>query len=76
MPNNGIKVNMRNQSALSHQIKVGDTVAYRLRTGESVHTVRGKVTALYNTQCGILADIEWEWIGPPNRVDVLNLAKV
>lgn len=68
---------MLNHSAMSDQIQVGETVAYKLRTGEPVPTAQGKVTALFNTQSGeTLAEIEWDWIGPPKRVNVMCLVKL
>jgi hypothetical protein len=58
------------------EIQVGDRVAYRLGTGEPAAGIRGKVIAMFNTQDGqTLADVEWNRLGPPKRLSVMNLTK-
>ena len=60
----------------SDEIQVGDCVAYRLGTGEMVHYARGKVIGLFNIRDGqTLADVEWDDLGPPKRLNVMNLTK-
>jgi hypothetical protein len=60
----------------SDEIQVGDRVAYRLGKGEPRHGVRGKVLGLFNTRNGpTLADVEWDKLGPPKRLNVTNLTK-
>ena len=64
----------RNQDQTIH---VGDTVTYRLSGGGSVLDVRGKVLGLFNTRDGqTLADVEWDRLGPPKRLNINNLTKV
>jgi hypothetical protein len=58
-------------------IQVGDTIAYRLNSGEILSDARGKVVALFNTRDGqTIADVEWDRLGPPKRLNVKSLAKV
>ncbi len=72
----GKETHVTDHSVTSPLIQVGDTVTYKLRTGEPVPTAQGKVIALFDTQCGdTLADIAWDWIGPPKRVNLMNLTK-
>ena len=58
-------------------IQIGDTVSYRLSIGELVSEVRGRVIGLFNTRDGqTMADVEWDKLGPPKRLNVKSLAKV
>ena len=58
------------------EIQLGDSVAYKLSTGDPVHGVRGKVLGLFKTQNGeTLADVEWDQLGLPKRLNVTNLTK-
>ena len=58
------------------EVQVGDHVAYRLGTGDLV-SVRGKVIAVFKTQDGkTLADVEWDKLGEPRRLNIANLTKV
>jgi len=60
----------------SDEIHIGDRVAYRLSTGESARGIRGKVLGLFIIQNGqTLADVEWDNLGPPKRLNVTNLIK-
>jgi len=60
----------------SDEVQIGDRVAYRLSTGETMPGIRGKVLAMFNTQGGqTLADVEWDTLGPPKRLSVTNLIK-
>jgi hypothetical protein len=57
-------------------IQIGDTVLYRLSGGEPVTGTKGKVIGLFKTRDGqIMADVEWEKLGPPKRLNVEKLAK-
>src|SRR5579875_996945 len=57
-------------------IQVGDTVAYKL-SGAPAPDARGKVLALFKTQDGnTLADVQWDKLGPPKRLNVRSLTKV
>ena len=68
---------------MSHEIRVGDTVAYSDKFLDRQHlrpsglpSARGKVTALRRLDSGvILADIEWDKHGLPKRVNIKNLTK-
>jgi hypothetical protein len=58
-------------------IQIGDTVSYRLSIGELVSEARGRVIGLFNTRDGqTMADVEWDKLGPPKRLNVKSLAKV
>ncbi len=58
-------------------IQVGDIVAYRLSVGPLASDARGKVIGILNTREGkILADVEWDKLGPPKRLSVHSLARV
>ena len=58
-------------------VQVGDHVEYRLGTGDIASGVRGKVIAVFNTQDGkTLADVEWDKLGSPRRLNITNLTKV
>jgi hypothetical protein len=58
------------------EIQVGDHVVYKLSTADPMLKVRGKVLGLVNTQNGeTLADVEWDTLGPPKRLNVTNLTK-
>ena len=60
----------------SDEVRIGDRVAYRLTTGQSAPGIRGKVLGMFNTRDGrTLADVEWDKIGPPKRLNVRNLTK-
>jgi hypothetical protein len=56
-------------------IQVGDIVSYKL-TGASPPAARGKVIGLVKTQDGrTLADVRWDKLGPPKRLNVQSLTK-
>lgn len=60
----------------THTIQVGDTVAYKL-SGAPVVDARGKVLGLFKTHDGkTLADVQWDKLGPPKRLNVESLTKV
>jgi hypothetical protein len=60
----------------SNEVQIGDRVAYTLSTGETAPGIRGKVIAMFNTRDGqTMADVEWERLGPPKRLSVMNLTK-
>ena len=68
---------MPNSHRQSDEVRIGDRVAYRLSTGETVPGVCGKVIGMFNTQDGqTLADVEWDKLGSPKRLSVTNLTKV
>ncbi len=57
-------------------IQVGDTVAYKLN-GTPVPDAQGKVIGLFKTKGGkTLADVQWDKLGPPKRLNVESLTKV
>jgi hypothetical protein len=57
-------------------IQVGDTVAYKLG-GAPAPDARGKVVGLFKTQDGkTLADVQWDKLWPPKRLNVQSLIKV
>ena len=66
---------------MSHEIQVGDTVAYSSTFVDRQHlcpsdlpSARGKVKILRRLDSGvILADIEWDVHGLPKRVNIKNL---
>lgn len=59
------------------EVRVGDRVAYRLSMGDLAHRVLGKVIAVFNTQDGkTMADVEWEKLGLPKRLNITHLIKV
>ena len=44
---------------------------------DRVGRVRGKVLGIFNTQDGhTLADVEWNTLGPPRRLNISNLTKI
>lgn len=58
-------------------IQIADTVYYRLGDGEAVTRTQGKVIGLFKTRDGhMMADVEWEKLGPPKRLSIEKLAKV
>jgi len=58
-------------------IQVGDTVSSRLSVGKLASEACGKVIGLFNTRDGhTMADVEWDKLGPPKRLNVKSLAKV
>jgi hypothetical protein len=60
-----------------HTIQLGDIVTYRLSGGVPTPEARGKVIGLFNTRDGkTLADVEWDKLGPPKRLNVQSLAKL
>jgi hypothetical protein len=60
----------------SDEVRLGDRVAYRLSPNEPANEVQGKVIGLFLIQNGqILADVEWDRLGPPKRLAVTNLLK-
>jgi hypothetical protein len=69
---------------MSHQFKVGDTVAYSDHFLNRQHlcpsdlrSAHGKVMAFHRLDSGvILADIEWNNRSLPKRVNVKNLIKI
>jgi len=59
------------------EVQIGDCVIYKLSSGEPACGIRGKVLGLFNTHNGqSLADVEWEQLGPPRRLNIANLTKV
>jgi hypothetical protein len=59
------------------EIQIGDRVAYRLSSGDRTNGVRGKVIGIIDTNDGqTLADVEWDTLSPPGRLNVTNLTKV
>lgn len=57
-------------------IQVGDTVAYNL-SGAPAPDAKGKVLGLFKTKDGnTLADVQWDKLGPPKRLNVRSLTKV
>ena len=68
MPDSGAQVD---------EVQVGDRVAYRLSVGDRAHGVLGKVIAVFRTQDGkSMADVEWDKLGMPRRLDITHLIKV
>jgi len=68
MPDSGAQVD---------EVQVGDRVAYRLSVGDPVHGIRGKVIAVFNNKEGrTMADVEWDKLGFPRRLNITHLAKV
>jgi hypothetical protein len=58
-------------------IQVGDSVAYRFITRTDTLDARGKVIGLFRTKDGrTIADVEWNRLWPPKRLDVQRLSKV
>jgi hypothetical protein len=61
----------------AQQIRIGDTVTYRFSVGELASEAQGKVIGLFNTKDGhTMADVIWDKLGPPKRLNVKSLAKV
>ena len=68
---------------MSHEMRVGDTVAYSESFLDRQHlcpsdlrSACGKVMAFYRLDSGvILADIEWDKHGLPKRVNIKNLTR-
>ena len=59
------------------EVQVGDHVAYRLSTGYIASDNRGKVLAVFKTQDGkTMADVEWDSLGSPKRLNITYLTKV
>jgi hypothetical protein len=57
-------------------IQIGDTVTYRFSASDLVSEAQGKVIGLFNTRNGhTMADVEWDKLGPPKRLNVKSLAK-
>lgn len=57
-------------------IQIGDPVYYRLGDGEPITRSKGKVIGLFKTRDGhMMADVEWEKLGPPKRLNVEKLAR-
>lgn len=57
-------------------IQVGDIVAYKLSDAPAPDA-QGKVIGLFKTQDGkTLADVHWDKLGPPKRLDVRSLIRV
>ena len=57
-------------------ILIGDTVQYRFSVGEFISESKGKVIGLFNTRDGqTIADVEWDKLGPPTRLNVRSLVK-
>jgi hypothetical protein len=68
MPDSGFTVD---------EVKVGDRVAHRLSLGGPANGIRGTVIAVFKTQDGkTLADVEWDKLGSPGRLNITHLAKV
>jgi hypothetical protein len=58
-------------------ICVGDQVGYRATDGDILRNDRGKVLGIFRTQDGkTLADVEWNRLGMPKRVDIERLSKL
>jgi hypothetical protein len=58
-------------------INVGDQVGHRATDGEILGSDRGKVLGIFRTRDGkTLADIEWDGLGMPKRVDIKRLTKI
>lgn len=58
-------------------VQIGATVAYRLSSGDVASDARGKVIGLFKTLNGqTLADVQWDKLGPPMRVNVHKLITV
>jgi hypothetical protein len=58
-------------------IQIGDTVTYRFSVGELASEAQGKVIGLFNIKDGhTMADVIWDKLGPPKRLNVKSLAKV
>jgi hypothetical protein len=67
---------MPDSRTLSDEVEVGDRVAYRLSTGEPAPGVHGKVIGIIKTQDGkTLADVEWDSLGSPKRLNITNLIR-
>jgi hypothetical protein len=67
---------MPDSRTLSDEVEVGDRVAYRLSTGEAAPGVQGKVIGIIKTQDGkTLADVEWDNLGSPKRLNITNLIR-
>ncbi len=67
---------MPDASVPTQPIQVGDTVAYQL-SGAPVTDAQGKVIGLFKTKDGMtLADVQWDKLGPPKRLNVQSLTKV
>jgi hypothetical protein len=67
---------MPDSGSPADEIQVGDRVVYRLSTGDPVGRVQGKVLGIFNTQDRqTLADVEWNALGPPRRLNISNLTK-
>ncbi len=61
----------------SDVIQVGGRVAYMLSSGDPVDGTSGKVLGLFNTHDGqTMADVEWDTLGPPRRLNIENLTKI
>lgn len=57
-------------------IQVGDIVAYKL-SGAPAPDAQGKVIGLFKTNDGkTMADVQWDKLGPPKRLNVESLTKV
>ena len=68
MPDSGTQVD---------EVQVGDRVAYTLSMGDPVYGIPGKVIAVFHTQDGkTMADVEWEKLGLPKRLNITHLIKV
>ena len=60
----------------AERIQVGDTVSYRFSVGELMSEVQGRVIGLFKTRDGqTMADVEWDKLGPPKRLNVDSLVK-
>ena len=69
--------NMPDTPNPAQTIQVGDTVNYRFSVGELASEATGKVIGLLNTRDGhTMADVEWDKLGPPKRLNVNSFAKV
>ena len=68
---------MPNSDNTVGDVQVGDRVAYRLSTDEHAHGARGKVMGIFTTQDRqTLADVQWDTLGPPRRLNISNLTKI
>jgi len=68
---------MPDSGAPVDEVQIGDRVAYRLSTGSPANSIRGKVIAVFNTKDGkTMADVEWDKLGSPRRLNITHLAKV
>jgi hypothetical protein len=67
---------MPDSGSSSDVIQIRDRVAYALSSGDPVDGTGGKVLGLFITHDGqTMADVEWDTLGPPRRLNIANLTK-